>query len=106
MPYFAERLRAAAGGYIQMPIADATGLQGGWNFTLNWSAINLFPGGVNGIGGRGAGDGPASAELAAPNGAITLPEAVESQLGLRLRMGKRSLPVLVIDSISETPSGN
>jgi len=106
MPYFAERLRAAAGGYIQMPIGDATGLQGGWNFTLNWSAINLFPGGVNGIGGRGAGDGPASAELAAPNGAITLPEAVESQLGLRLRMGKRSLPVLVIDSIAETPSGN
>ena len=106
MAYFADRLRAAAGGYIQMPIADATGLQGGWNFTLNWSAINLFPGGVNGIGGRGVGDGPAPAEVAAPNGAITLPEAVESQLGLRLRMGKRSLPVLVIDSISETPSAN
>jgi hypothetical protein len=26
-----------------------------------------------------------------PDGAITLPEAVESQLGLRLRMGKRPL---------------
>ena len=52
-------------------------------------------------------DGPAgAAEPTVPNGAITLPEAVESQLGLRLRMGKRPLPVLVIDSISETPSGN
>ena len=55
---------------------------------------------MNGIGGRGAGDGPgASAESTVPNGAITMPEAMESQLGLRLRMGKRPLPVLVIDSI-------
>jgi uncharacterized protein (TIGR03435 family) len=106
MSYFAERLRAAAGGYVQAPIADMTGLEGGWNFTLNWSAINLFPGGVNGVGGRAAGDGPVGAAPAVPDGAVTLPEAVESQLGLKLEMGRRPGRVLVIDSISETPLGN
>jgi uncharacterized protein (TIGR03435 family) len=106
MAYFVERLRAAAGGYVQAPIAEMTGLEGGWNFTLNWSPINLFPGGVNGIGGRAAGDGPAAAAPAVPDGAITLPEAVESQLGLKLQMGRRPARVLVIDSMSETPLGN
>jgi uncharacterized protein (TIGR03435 family) len=112
MKYFAERLRGAAGGYVQAPIADMTGLDGGWDFTLNWSPINLFPGGVNGIGGRagGAGQdgaGPAGgAEAAVPSGAITLPEAIESQLGLKLEMGRRPVSVLVIDQVSEQPTGN
>jgi uncharacterized protein (TIGR03435 family) len=106
MPYFLERLRGAAGGYVQAPAVDMTKLEGGWTFTLNWSAIGLFPGGVDGIGGRAAGDGPAGAAPAVPDGAITLPEAVESQLGLKLEMGRRPSRVLVIDSISETPGGN
>jgi uncharacterized protein (TIGR03435 family) len=106
MPYFLERLRGAAGGYVQAPAVDMTKLEGGWTFTLNWSAINLFPGGVNGIGGNAAGDGAAGAAPAAPTGAITLPEAVESQFGLRMEMGRRPTRVLVIDSISETPAAN
>lgn len=106
MPFFLERLRGAAGGYIQAPAVDMTGLDGGYDFTLNWSAIGLFPGGVNGIGGRAGGDGPAGAVPAAPTGAITLPEAIESQLGLKLEMGRRPSRVLVIDSISEDPGGN
>ena len=106
MTFFLERLRGAAGGYVQAPPVDMTGLEGGWNFTLNWSPIGMFPGGVNGIGGRAAGDGPAGAAPAAPTGAITLPEAVESQLGLKLEMGNRPARVLVIDSISEKLTGN
>jgi uncharacterized protein (TIGR03435 family) len=106
MAFFLERLRGAAGGYIQVPATDMTGLEGGWNLTVNWSPIGMFPGGVNGIGGRAAGDGPVGAAPAAPTGAITLPEAIESQLGLKLDMGKRTGRVLVIDSISETLTGN
>jgi uncharacterized protein (TIGR03435 family) len=83
-----------------------TGLEGGWDFTLNWSAIGLFPGGVNGMGGRAAGDGPAGAAPSVPTGAITLPEAIESQLGLKFEMGRRPTRVLVIDSISEDPGAN
>jgi uncharacterized protein (TIGR03435 family) len=107
MTFFLERLRGAGGGYVQAPPVDMTGLTDGYNFTLNWSPIGLFPGGVNGIGGRAAGsDAQAGAAPAIPTGAITLPEAVESQLGVKLEMGKRPVRVLVIDSVSENPGAN
>jgi uncharacterized protein (TIGR03435 family) len=106
MKFMLERLRGFAGGYIQAPPVDMTGLTDGYDFTLNWSAIGLFPGGVNGIGGRVGGDGPAGAAPAVPTGAITLPEAIESQLGLKLEMGKRPVRVLMIDSVSENPGAN
>jgi uncharacterized protein (TIGR03435 family) len=41
-----------------------------------------------------------------PNGSVTLPEAMQKQLGLKLEMGKRPLPVLVIDHIDEKPADN
>jgi uncharacterized protein (TIGR03435 family) len=106
MASFAERLRGIAGGYVRTPVSDATGLEGGWDFSLNFSPIGMFPGGVGGVGGRAAGDGPAGAAPAAPTGAITLPEALESQLGLKAETKQRALPVLVIDQISEKPTGN
>jgi uncharacterized protein (TIGR03435 family) len=106
MTFMLERLRGFAGGYIQAPPVDMTGLTDGYDFTLNWSAIGLFPGGVNGIGGRVGGDGPAGAAPAVPTGAITLPEAIEGQLGLKLEMGKRPVRVLVLDAVSENPGAN
>jgi len=109
MEYFADRLRGFAGGYFEAPVKEQTNLKGGWDFTLNWSPIAMFPGGVNGVGrpdGPGdaagnAGGGLGSASV--PTGAITLPEAVESQLGLKLQMGKRPVSVLVIDQIAQKP---
>jgi uncharacterized protein (TIGR03435 family) len=104
MAQFADRLMALAGGYVQIPVADKTGLEGGWDFTLNFSAIGIFQN-----AGRGGEAGPAGAAgggaLAAsdPNGAISLPEAIDKQLGLKLDMQKRPVPVLVIDSIAEKP---
>jgi uncharacterized protein (TIGR03435 family) len=41
-----------------------------------------------------------------PNGAISFFDAVDKQLGLKLEKEKRSLPVLVIDHIDETPTEN
>lgn len=106
MQYFLDRMRGFGGGYIQVPAVDMTGLEGGWTFTLNWSGLNLFPGGVDGLGGRAGGAGDAGAAPAIPTGAITLPEAVQNQLGLRLEMGKRPRQVVVIDSMLEKPSDN
>jgi uncharacterized protein (TIGR03435 family) len=102
---FAERLIAWANGYVQIPVLDKTGLEGGYDMTINFSAIGIFQGGA----GRGGDAGPAAAggggALAAsdPNGAISLPEAIDKQLGLKLEMQKRPVPVLVIDSIAEKP---
>lgn len=103
MEMLGDWLRRAAGGYVQTPVTDLTGLKDGYTFTLNWSAIGMFPGGVNGVGARAGGAGAAPA---IPTGAITLPEAVESQLGVKLEMGKRPVRVMVIDSINEKPSEN
>jgi len=102
---FAERLIAWANGYVQIPVLDKTGLEGGYDITINFSAIGIFQGGA----GRGGDAGPAAAggggALAAsdPNGAISLPEAIDKQLGLKLEMQKRPVPVLVIDSIADKP---
>jgi len=104
MAQFAERLMYSANGYVRVPAIDATGLEGGWNFSVNFSPIGVFQ------GGRGDGAGPPAAGGSAggltasdPNGAISLPEAIEKQLGLKLEMKKRSMPALIIDSLLEKP---
>jgi uncharacterized protein (TIGR03435 family) len=108
MDYFAERLRAFAGGYVQTAIANETKVEGGWDFVLNFSPIGMFPGGVNGIRGTGevAQANAAAGNPQAPLGALTLPEALDRQLGLKLEMKPRRMQVLVIDSISDDPGAN
>jgi uncharacterized protein (TIGR03435 family) len=105
MAQFAERLMYVANGYVRVPALDATGLEGGWNFSVNFSPIGAFQGGRGGDGaGPPAAGGSAGALTASdPNGAISLPEALDKQLGLKLELKKRPLPVLVIDSIQEKP---
>jgi uncharacterized protein (TIGR03435 family) len=41
-----------------------------------------------------------------PNSGSSLSEAIEKQLGLKLEMQKRPLPVLVIDHIEQKPTDN
>jgi len=45
-------------------------------------------------------------EASDPNGAITLFEAIEKQLGLKLATQKRPAPVLVIDHAEQKPTDN
>jgi len=113
MAQFAEQLQNIAPGYIHSPVLDATGLEGAWDFTLNFSPAGMFQGG-GGRGGDRGGDGgqPSGAAPAAsgaipvasePNGALTLLEAIDKQLGLKLEMKKRPVSVLVIDHIEQKP---
>ena len=106
MKQFAQELPMSAGGYFQgVTLYDETGITGAFDFTLNFSMAGM----VNsaGRGGRG-GDGPAGgiAEAAEPSGAISLFEAVEKQLGLKLDRAKRPGQVLVIDHIEPKPTEN
>jgi uncharacterized protein (TIGR03435 family) len=41
-----------------------------------------------------------------PSGAYTVLEAVEKQLGLKLAMQKRPMPVIVIDHLEQKPTDN
>jgi len=105
MAEFAEQLPILAGGYIFTPVLDSTGLEGAWDFTLNFSGA----GQLNGGGGRGApppapaGDANAAPD---PSGALSLFDAVYKQLGLKLEKQKRPVPVLVIDHLDEKPTDN
>lgn len=100
---FAEDLPRLAGGYIRIPVVDATGVTGAWDFTLNFS-----PSGQVNTAPAGTAPAPAvSVPMATdPTGSLSLFDAVERQLGLKLDMRKRPMPVLVIDSVNERPSEN
>jgi uncharacterized protein (TIGR03435 family) len=112
MVQFADQLLSLALPYVHYPVVDATGLEGGWDFTLSFSPItasqfaNLrasLPPGV----AAGAAGGPAGGVGASdPVGGTSLFEALDKQLGLKLEAQKRSYPMFVLDHIEEKPTDN
>jgi uncharacterized protein (TIGR03435 family) len=90
MAQFVQKLQPLAGQYVTHPPIDATGLTGAYDFTLNWSPPHLV-------------DNTMPTD---PNGGISLPEALEKQLGLKLKATKHVMPVTVIDHLSPTPTAN
>jgi uncharacterized protein (TIGR03435 family) len=99
MAQLAASFQNFAGGYIHNSVVDATGIEGAYDFTLNFAAAGVANG--RGRGGDAAGDGAAD-----PSGAISLFDAVNKQLGLKLEQQKRPVPVLVIDHVEEKPTDN
>jgi uncharacterized protein (TIGR03435 family) len=104
MARFASMLQGLASGYIHAPVLDATGLEGSWDFTLSFSSIGQLQGG----GGRGGASPPPESATAAsdPNGALSLPDALAKQLGLKLEQTRRPVKVLVIDHVEQKPADN
>ncbi len=104
MAQFAASLKEMAGGYIQnRDVLDATGLEGAWDFSFSFSNASLSAG-PRGGAVAGAGDASGVPTASTPDGSLTLPEAFEKQLGLKLEMTKRPGPVLVIDHIEQKPT--
>ena len=91
---FADRLHGMSPGYANRPVVDLTGLEGSFDFTLVYSRPNLIRTAER-LGGES--DAPD------PNGAITLYEAVEKQLGLKMATTKHPMPVIVIDHVEKAP---
>src|SRR5580692_4807235 len=90
-----DELQHVANGYIYNTVIDGTGLKGSYDFTLSFSSADkILP---------TAGDATNNSD---PNGALSVFDAVNKQLGLKLEKTKRSYPVLVIDHIEETPTEN
>ena len=99
MAQLAEQLLYMGPG-LDWPVLDSTGLEGGWDFTLTYSRT---------IPATFVGAPPAGGDVAAasdPMGGFTLSEAIERQLGLKLEMQKRPMPVTVIDRLEEKPTDN
>jgi uncharacterized protein (TIGR03435 family) len=98
MPLLAQRLREIAPFYVDHMVVDATGLDGGWDFTVSWTPASLLP--------RGAQSPDGAPGAADPSGAMTLFEAVDKQIGLKLELQKRMTRVFVIDRVEQTPAEN
>jgi uncharacterized protein (TIGR03435 family) len=104
MAELAQRLPTLAGGYIRgLPVQDDTKLEGGYNFSFNFTPIGLVQ---QNPGGRGADQGGAPLAASDPTGALRLEEAFERQLGLKLERRTRPVSVLVIDSSEQVPTDN
>jgi uncharacterized protein (TIGR03435 family) len=73
------------------PVEDATGLGGGWDFTLSYTPEYMMQ---------------QTHPDADPSGDISVAEAISKQLGLKLEKRKRMLPVVVIDHMEEKPAEN
>src|SRR5215469_4746135 len=82
----ADDLHNMAGGYLRQPVIDATGLKGVYDFDLKWT-------------GR--------AQLAAAGAdGISVFDAVDKQLGLKLDLQKSPLPVVLVESVNQAPTPN
>ena len=82
----AENLHQMAGGYLDHDVIDSTKLEGSWDFDLEWT-------------GRGA--------LAAKGAdGISIFDAVDKQLGLKLELQNVPMPALVIESVNRKPTAN
>jgi uncharacterized protein (TIGR03435 family) len=81
--------RLSIGGGAPRPVVNATGLTGKYDIKLTWSPQADNP--------------PAGKET--PEGQSML-EALESQLGLKIRQGKANLEMLVVDHIEKVPTDN
>ncbi len=110
MGQFAEQLQIIAPSYLYYPVLDGSGIEGSWDFSLSFSPAppNLAGGGGGGRGGgKGGGPAPVAAGvLSDPVGGISLFDALEKQLGLKLEKHQRPEPVFVIDHIEEKPTDN
>ncbi len=82
----AGMLKQMASGYLDKPVLNATGLEGVWDLELKWTSKGHL-------------------SKAGPDG-ISLFDAVEKQLGLKLTLETAPRPVLLVDSASRQPTPN
>jgi uncharacterized protein (TIGR03435 family) len=107
MAQFAAKLPDVGGaaGYLnEHPMVDLTGLKGSYDFDITWSPPARFN-----RGGRGDSGGlpvPGAVIAAAPIEGLTIFEAIDKQLGLKLSVEKHAMPVVAIDHVDRTPSDN
>ena len=105
---FAERLQRLDTQQFKVPVADQTGIEGRWDFTLTFASEAVLRSLEMSRSAAAAQTGAAIGQTTAsdPTGAVTLAEAFPRQLGLKLEMRQRPVQVLVVDSMNEKPTEN
>jgi uncharacterized protein (TIGR03435 family) len=79
---------------VDRPVLDATGLEGAYALTLSFRLLQRSAKSISTADQSNSDLGP------------TIYEAVEEQLGLKLKPAKRSVEVVVIDDVDRTPIEN
>jgi uncharacterized protein (TIGR03435 family) len=106
MAQLAVKLRQIIGSdEIDHPVVNTTGLEGAWDFEFTWTPASS----LQAAGGRVGNAGPASPGGPAPSdptGGLSLLEALNKQLGLKLEPEKLPMSVFVIDHVDEKPADN
>jgi uncharacterized protein (TIGR03435 family) len=105
MTQFASEIQYYARDYVKTPVLNATNLDGAYDITLSFSSRDA----ARGVAQPGAAAPAPSADPSAsadPSGAISLPDAIGKQLGLKLEMQKRPVPMLVIEHVGPKPTEN
>jgi uncharacterized protein (TIGR03435 family) len=87
MDAFAAALRGMAPDYVANAVVDGTGLKGSWDFEIKWT-------------------GRALRQLTTEPVGVTLFDAIDQQLGLKLEEQKIPTPVIVVDQVNDKPTGN
>jgi uncharacterized protein (TIGR03435 family) len=86
MEEFARNVHEWAGDVLIDPVVDSTGLKGSWDFDIKWTEDNRM-------------------QEAGPAG-ISIFDAVEKQLGLKLEHQTAPRPVLIVDNVNQKPTPN
>jgi uncharacterized protein (TIGR03435 family) len=95
MAQFAERLPGVAAAYIHPPVLDLTEIKGAYDFQVYWTP----KGALSNTAAK-----PPSDVAPTPVDELTVFEAVDKQLGLKLEEQKHPMPVIVIDKVERVPS--
>ena len=82
----ARNLHNIAGDYMDRQVVNSTGIKGSWTFDIKWTRRgNLQRAGADGI---------------------SIFDAVDKQLGLKLEAKTAPLPVIIVDKVDEKPTPN
>jgi uncharacterized protein (TIGR03435 family) len=103
MTQFAAQLQSMAPGFIKNQVIDATGIEGAYDFTLSFSKSGQLTAAAKPASSDDSGS-PASASE--PTGGISLADAINKTLGLKLEKRKGTMPMFVIDHIDPQPTEN
>jgi uncharacterized protein (TIGR03435 family) len=101
MEQLAQKVRLAHSNIIKLQVVDLTGIKGAYDF-----AVTFDPSGrtTNDASGDPATD--AMPVAATPNRYLPFMEAMEEQLGLKLKVQNHPMPVMVIDHLERVPVEN
>jgi uncharacterized protein (TIGR03435 family) len=103
MDQFADMTQAVAGVEVKNRVANKTGLDGSYDFTLYFTSGRKLRTDATAAEAAAKEAGDATA---APAGGLSVVDAFRKELGLRLERQPGTYPALILDHIEQTPTEN